>query len=474
MEKPPVWRKILHLPIHGGREILWTCMGFYAIPVMQIVGIGELAMYAFAISGCFTIIFSVIVGFYSDRCSMSIGRRRPYLLMTVLIVILATGLEYLGTISDISSTRYLIFFGLSLQDFGLWLLQVPMISYTLEVFSGRDQQQMMTGVSFFTGAGGIFGYYLTSQMSAISPESENGIDLTLFYISTLIFAIVAVMNLVSMPEKTLAELEAEDDVMPKLNFRQLLSGYFKIPKPLLKLGICQFFIMYSLITQYVYFGHHYAEFVYRANPDFIAQELNETQLTSNLTNIDDIFQERYAEGLKEGAKIMSLFPISAAIFSFILEFFNLMNRIGYSILLKSSFIFYIAVCVIVTCFPEPAAFGAMAVSLGYFLAIQCTVPNLLVYLYRLRSDYPHERGLAIDCAVLGVFNSLGQVSNCLLLPLLLQWYGNSYIMNPYSAVSAFVGLLVAQFAVEYENKDESKEDTDNREDAVLEPSSNKK
>ena len=93
---------------------------------------------------------------------------------------------------------------------------------------------MMTGVSFFTGAGGIFGYYLTSQMSAISPESENGIDLTLFYISTLIFAIVAVMNLVSMPEKTLAELEAEDDVMPKLNFRQLLSGYFKIPKPLLK------------------------------------------------------------------------------------------------------------------------------------------------------------------------------------------------------------------------------------------------
>ena len=47
-------------------------------------------------------------------------------------------------------------------------------------------------------------------------------------------------------------------------------------------------------------------------------------------------------------------------------------------------------------------------------------------------------------------------------------------MNPYSAVSAFVGLLVAQFAVEYENKDESKEDTDNREDAVLEPSSNKK
>jgi hypothetical protein len=80
-------------------------------------------------------------------------------------------------------------------------------------------------------------------------------------------------------------------------------------KSYVKLGICQFFIMYSLITQYVYFGHHYAEFVYRANPDFIAQELNETQLTSNLTNIDDIFQERYAEGSDKYSRGKFIFKV---------------------------------------------------------------------------------------------------------------------------------------------------------------------
>lgn len=97
-----------------------------------------------------------------------------------------------------------------------------------------------------------------------------------------------------------------------------------------------------------------------------------------------------------------------------------------------------------------------------------------MYIFDKFFNVHKKDSISIFKASTGVFNSLGQVSNCLLLPLLLQWYGNSYIMNPYSAVSAFVGLLVAQFAVEYENKDESKEDTDNREDAVLEPSSNKK
>ena len=31
-EKVPFWRKLLHWPVVGGREIIWTCLGANAIP----------------------------------------------------------------------------------------------------------------------------------------------------------------------------------------------------------------------------------------------------------------------------------------------------------------------------------------------------------------------------------------------------------------------------------------------------------
>ena len=30
--KVPFWRKLLHWPVVGGREIIWTCLGANAIP----------------------------------------------------------------------------------------------------------------------------------------------------------------------------------------------------------------------------------------------------------------------------------------------------------------------------------------------------------------------------------------------------------------------------------------------------------
>ena len=70
------------------------------------------------------------------------------------------------------------------------------------------------------------------------------------------------------------------------------------------------------------------------------------------------------------------------------------------------------------------------------------VPYLLIERYRNRVGYPTERGLALDCSVLSIFNSLGQVLSGLLVAKLVSVFGNSFIINPYSAGFAFIGLLI--------------------------------
>jgi len=77
------------------------------------------------------------------------------------------------------------------------------------------------------------------------------------------------------------------------------------------------------------------------------------------------------------------------------------------------------------------------------LLIHDTYPTYsLIDLYRERSSYPPNRGLAADCAVISVFLLSGQVINSLVVAQVIQWYGNSMIINPYGACAAFVGLLL--------------------------------
>ena len=72
------------------------------------------------------------------------------------------------------------------------------------------------------------------------------------------------------------------------------------------------------------------------------------------------------------------------------------------------------------------------------------VPYLLIERYRSRPDYPSDRGLALDCSVLSIFNSLGQVLSGLLIAKLISVFGNSIVINPYSAILTLFGLLIGQ------------------------------
>ena len=335
---------------------------------------------------------------------MKLGRRRPFIIISVVMVCAGALSQFLSSIVQSALLiKMLIYAGFALQDLSLWSMQVPLSSYTLEVFSGREQQQMMTGMVFFTGVGGIVGFYLSSVFGVIETanciEGSSCINMTVIYGATIIFAVVAVLNIFSMPEKNLEELKSTGAATTE-SWNQMVNGYIKSPRCLLKLSICQFFVMYAVITHYLWFTHHYAEVVYDANLEDIKDEFNMSNTTYTEASLLSNFTERYDRGIREGSQIMILFPLSAMVFSLLIEFGNLFTRVGIRIIFEGSFILYIIVCIGITFCPQWPLFALLAISLGYFLATQVTTPYLLVDMYRERASYPKSRGLALDCAVI--------------------------------------------------------------------------
>ena len=75
------------------------------------------------------------------------GRRRPFIIATAALVCFGTFCQWVGM--DFASSgmleKCLIYFGFMTQDLSMWAMQVPMSSYTLEVFRGREQAQVMLG-----------------------------------------------------------------------------------------------------------------------------------------------------------------------------------------------------------------------------------------------------------------------------------------------------------------------------------------
>ena len=75
-------------------------------------------------------------------------------------------------------------------------------------------------------------------------------------------------------------------------------------------------MMATMIAPLVWFTHHYASVIIRSSTDGI----------SNTTH--DNFDENYSQGVKEGAKLMMLFPVVSMIISAISMFFDILNKIS--------------------------------------------------------------------------------------------------------------------------------------------------
>ena len=93
-----------------------------------------------------------------------LGRRRPFIIYYTIIVILALVLLYTSQLLDLHIMQVTTFLGFALIDTSLWTLEAPKSAYLLEVFNEKDQVIMLNGNVFFSGAGGMLGFIVTSYL----------------------------------------------------------------------------------------------------------------------------------------------------------------------------------------------------------------------------------------------------------------------------------------------------------------------
>ena len=130
-----------------------------------------------------------------------------------------------------------------------------------------------------------------------------------FYICGGVFIITAVMNVCSMPEKSLSELQAEGKVSTVATLSSTLVDLLRVPVSILKLGGMMFLSMALMIVPLVWYTHHYTSTVY-ANTTLVGED------------------QRYTDGVAEGTKLMMSFPIVSIVISLLSMYFKLLERVS--------------------------------------------------------------------------------------------------------------------------------------------------
>ncbi len=207
------------------------------------------------------LIVQPIVGYYSDRTWTRLGRRRPYFLVGAVLASLAL-------IAMPNSSTLWMAAGL------LWILDAS-VNISMEPFRAfvgdmlpEDQRKVGFSMqSLLIGLGAVMSmslpWVLTNVFGVDSSTSDSGnaIPWTVhlsFYIGSVVFLVAVVYTVVTTkeyPPEDLEKFEAEKRRTAGIGaaFREIIGGFFGMPKLMKRLAVVQFFTWLGLFCMWIYF-----------------------------------------------------------------------------------------------------------------------------------------------------------------------------------------------------------------------------
>eukprot|EP00833_Pecoramyces_ruminatium_P010983 jgi/Orpsp1_1/1185015/evm.model.c7180000091967.1 len=154
----------------AGVQFTWSVELAYGTPYLLSLGLPKsltaLVWLAGPLSG---LIIQPLIGFYSDRCTSRFGRRRPYIIIGTLLVVLSILLisyskeigSFLSFGDDSNTITIWIavaaFYGL---DFAINVVQACCRALSIDVAPGDQQNDASIWASRMIGIGNIFGYFM--------------------------------------------------------------------------------------------------------------------------------------------------------------------------------------------------------------------------------------------------------------------------------------------------------------------------
>lgn len=194
---------------YTGTELAYGVQSAYVTPILASLGIPlRYLTLAWAISPILGLMTQPILGSYSDSCTSRWGRRRPFIavvLIGILIGLLATGFgRDLGSLLSPNTMSIAIVFtliGNGLLDYSLDASGVPCRAYLFDVTPHNQEHKYQRFAAIFASIGAIIGYLICgldwnfSFGSVVISQNHS-----VFILTTFLVCILYIISLFSVKE----------------------------------------------------------------------------------------------------------------------------------------------------------------------------------------------------------------------------------------------------------------------------------
>ncbi|XP_067414431.1 solute carrier family 45 member 4 [Emydura macquarii macquarii] len=209
----PVRLWVMHGAVMFGREFCYAMETALVTPVLLQIGLPE-QYYSLTwfLSPILGLIFTPLIGSASDRCTLSWGRRRPFILALCIGVLFGVALFLNGSviglaIGDVPDKQpigiVLTVLGVVVLDFCADATEGPIRAYLLDVVDSEEQDMALNIHAFSAGLGGAIGYMLggLDWMQTFLGDLFKSQEQVLFFFAAIIFSISVALHLFSIEEE---------------------------------------------------------------------------------------------------------------------------------------------------------------------------------------------------------------------------------------------------------------------------------
>ncbi|XP_028741854.1 solute carrier family 45 member 4 [Peromyscus leucopus] len=229
IDRIPTRLWVMHGAVMFGREFCYAMETALVTPILLQIGLPE-QYYSLTwfLSPVLGLIFTPLIGSASDRCTLSWGRRRPFILVLCVGVLIGVALFLNGSaiglaLGDVPNRQpigiVLTVLGVVVLDFSADATEGPIRAYLLDVVDSEEQDMALNIHAFSAGLGGAIGYVLggldwTQTFLGDWFRTQNQV---LFFFAAIIFSVSVALHLFSIEEEQYSpqqDRSAEDAALP--------------------------------------------------------------------------------------------------------------------------------------------------------------------------------------------------------------------------------------------------------------------
>ncbi|XP_032465621.1 solute carrier family 45 member 4 isoform X2 [Phocoena sinus] len=213
IDRIPVRLWVMHGAVMFGREFCYAMETALVTPILLQIGLPE-QYYSLTwfLSPILGLVFTPLIGSASDRCTLSWGRRRPFILVLCVGVLFGVALFLNGSaiglsLGDVPPRQpigiVLTVLGVVVLDFSADATEGPIRAYLLDVADSDEQDMALNIHAFSAGLGGAIGYVLggldwTQTFLGSWFRTQNEV---LFFFAAIVFSVSVALHLFSIDEE---------------------------------------------------------------------------------------------------------------------------------------------------------------------------------------------------------------------------------------------------------------------------------